>query len=70
MGHMSYEERSSKTARYYLEQADWDVEQAISSYKADLNWERQNKIQIKSMPVNHRKGPAYDFQGLQLKKHL
>lgn len=37
-------ERSSKTARYYLEENAWDVKNAVAEYRRDLEWERKNKI--------------------------
>lgn len=41
-------------ARYYLEEHDWDVEAGVKAFKEDLEWERKNKVEYKSIPVGQR----------------
>ena len=36
---MAKNEKSQKSARYYLSQNGWDVEKAIREYRQDLQWE-------------------------------
>jgi hypothetical protein len=31
-------EKSSKTAKYYLSENDWDVPKAVAEYRKDLEW--------------------------------
>lgn len=42
--YMDRSEKSNKTARYYLSMHDWNVEKAVQDYRADLEWEKNNKI--------------------------
>jgi hypothetical protein len=52
MDFMPIDERSDKTAMFYLTDNDWVMEEAVMAFKADLDWERQNKVQLKSVPIN------------------
>ena len=58
---MPMEERSYKVARYYLEEHEWNVVQAVENFKEDLAWERNNKVQINTVPISQKQhgGPMY-----------
>ena len=51
MMHMSFAEKSNKTARFYLDENDWDVEKAVKNYREDLEWEKKHNKQMMSFPV-------------------
>lgn len=72
MNHMPLDERSEKVARYYLEENSWDMEPAIKAFRLDLEWERKNKVEITSIPLNqkHKKGNYYNLADSELKKKL
>lgn len=38
MNELQNEDRSYKVARYYLEQADWDIYKAAAEYADDIQW--------------------------------
>lgn len=42
--YMETAEKSTKTAKYYLSENNWDVAEAVAEYRKDLEWERKNKI--------------------------
>ena len=48
--HMSYNERSNKTAKFYLSENNWNVEEAVKNYREDLEWEKKNSIT--TFPLN------------------
>ena len=60
MGHMHYTERSDKIARYYLEEANWDVSKAITEYRQDIKWEQDQK-QKQTKPSFVGKGNAVEL---------
>lgn len=50
--HMPYEEKSTSTATYYLMEEEWDLQKAIQSFRNDLQWEKQNKMQLQKVNIS------------------
>ncbi len=44
------------------------MDAAVKSFKDDLEWERKNKMQVISMPIN-QKQKHYGYMELQNKKY-
>ena len=52
MNELQKEDRSYKVARYYLEQAEWDIYKAAAEYAEDIEWEKnQSKQPNAASPV-------------------
>lgn len=66
---MSLQEKSTKSARYYLSENDWNVEKAVNEYKQDLEWERNNVIHTKPFKSNPTP-KKYREQELMYKKYI
>ena len=54
MGFMPFEEKSDKVARFYLEDHNWIMDEAVKAFKDDLEWERKNKVKFGSVPINNK----------------
>lgn len=35
-------EKSSKSARYYLSESEWDLGKAVREYQEDIEWEKKH----------------------------
>jgi hypothetical protein len=61
-------------AKYYLQEADWNMEYAMKEYASDLEWERKNRGAIVShqLPADKSEGRHiqrfYEMQELRHKK--
>lgn len=71
MGYMPVDERSDKTARFYLNDNDWQMDSAVKAFKGDLEWERKNRIQYNAVKVNkYDRKVDYQEQELLIKKGM
>ena len=57
-----FQEKSQKTARYYLEENNWNMQGAVKEYRDDLDWEKMNRHNLKSRPID---GPAIEMKDIK-----